>query len=1431
MKRISLLFLAFVCSVFLFGQMSGTKSIPGDFTTIAAAVAELNFQGVGSGGITFNVAAGHAESVDAPITVTATGTSSNPIVFTKSGAGSNPLVTRDDAGTLATAVAGGAGDAIIRLEGTDYFTWNQINLAASKQGIEYGFMTHKPDGGNGCRNISILNSVITMTKGTSAYVTGIYISNGPSALNSATGVTVTGAPGMNSHIVISGNTVKNVHTGIHCRGSASQMFPDEEFNVGQYNNGNVIENFGGGSTSLTHGIIISFISNVLVNSNEVDNQSAHAGAYYGIYFNNVKGFVDCSYNTITVNNISTTFSNIYCIYINSSPNSINLESNTFAAYPITSTGNFSYIYCNGSAGYTYISENGNYGGFSKSSGTTYCIYVDGGGSISGEEFISNNQFTSMTLNSGTSEFYGIYTNSFSPLMSAREVSGNLIEGLVNNGTGNTFGIRVESASGEDYISYNTIQDLTAAGDLTGISFSGQSSNVTNNNINDLVTSGDDLIAIKDVGSDFTHISRNRLFNLASTHSSPLVRGINIGGVSTDNYTSHVYNNYISDLRTPNASKSMALAGIYIDNGHYVNVYYNTILLNASSTGSLFGTAGIYATTSVVLDMRNNIIVNISTPNGASGYTAAYRRSSNTNLSSYSILSNCNNLFAGTPGPNRLIFYDNSNAIQTLEAYKIYLSTRDGSSISELPPFVNSVTPPFNLHLQTGIPTQCESGGVPIASPITVGFDFDFNARNSTTPDIGADEFSGVKTDLMAPAIALTPLTNTAGTGNRTLRATIIDASVVPVNGAGLPVLYWRINGGAYTGVQAIPAGANKYDFTFGGGVSINDQVQYFIAAQDLSGTPRIGSYPYGGAGFSANPPACTTPPANPLSYSIKDGISGTVTLPEDYPSLTGSNGLFAAINNKIVTGNITAIVNNDLYEDGSNLLLEWLEDGAGSYTLTIQPGSPENKRIIGNYGNFEGGLILLLGADRVTFDGRFNGAGNYLSFLNTSSTQSTSVFHISSDGFGDGCTDITIRNCNISGGSNILSTAYGIFAGDNILAGSSGPGNHRLWIIDNVITKCFQAIHVIGQLPMGKNEDLIISGNVIGSEIEEHYVSNRGIEVAYAVDPEISNNKIFNLKSLISGNDVVGIKVGSHVANPSITGNIIYGLSTTPSPGYGAHGISMYSINATTNNITIANNLIYDLSTIGNGNSTLDNPIGIWISGGFDYNIYHNTVSLSGSFTDDSEAHLSSALYVTSASGLDIRNNILANSMTGITGTHCTAIRTTSTTTFQNIDHNNYFVSGPNGYLAHNGTLISTLSGWQAFTGKDSSSITADPLFINDSLELSSPWSPAIGAAAPVGITADLQGNARHPVHPSIGAYDYLPAITWLGNTSAWNAGSNWNRNVVPDDSYHVIIPTSPVGGNFPLVPTGVFQCHSLHLESGSSLNIQGQLEVKSAGQ
>ncbi len=97
-KTLFTLAIALIVSATSFAQLTGVKTVGtgGDYPTLAAAIAALNTSGVGTGGVTFNVAAGHTETFASPTAghiTTLTGSASNPIVFQKSGTGNNPLIT------------------------------------------------------------------------------------------------------------------------------------------------------------------------------------------------------------------------------------------------------------------------------------------------------------------------------------------------------------------------------------------------------------------------------------------------------------------------------------------------------------------------------------------------------------------------------------------------------------------------------------------------------------------------------------------------------------------------------------------------------------------------------------------------------------------------------------------------------------------------------------------------------------------------------------------------------------------------------------------------------------------------------------------------------------------------------------------------------------------------------------------------------------------------------------------------------------------------------------------------------------------------------------------------------------------------------------------------------------------------------------------
>ncbi len=472
-------------------------------------------------------------------------------------------------------------------------------------------------------------------------------------------------------------------------------------------------------------------------------------------------------------------------------------------------------------------------------------------------------------------------------MPTKTVTGNTF----TNWTGGTSAIigTVVSFSGAANVSNNVVSNITGAGQITGISSASGGStaadNFSQNTVHTLSSSGASVVTgIVSSSATLRNIFRNKIYNFENTNAAGTVSGITVSGGTTTN----VYNNLIGDLRAPALNATNSLFGINISGGTTVNADFNTVYLNATSTGANFGSSALNASSTPTFTMRNNVLVNTSTAAGT-GLTVAYRRSSTT-LSTYANASNNNDFFAGTPSATNAIYNDGTNSDQTLAAYKSRVTPRDSASITENPNFVSTTGANTNfLHISTATPTQLESGGIPVSG---ITNDFDGQTRNVPMPDIGADEFTGTAIDLNPPAISYTAVGNTTSTTNRVITATITDLSGV-ATGANSPRIYFRKNGGAYFSTQcggSSPTYTCTIDYSLFGGVVTSDVINYFIVAQDTNG--NVGANPGGGfVATSIN--NVTSPLTTPNAYAVVAAFASSVNVGagETYTSLTNTDGI------------------------------------------------------------------------------------------------------------------------------------------------------------------------------------------------------------------------------------------------------------------------------------------------------------------------------------------------------------------------------------------------------------------------------------------------------------------------------------------------------------------------------------------------------------
>lgn len=1366
-------------------QLTGTKTIPGDYATIAAAVTDLNTAGVGPGGVIFNVVAGHTEATATGIDITATGTAGNTILFQKSGVGANPKVTRTDAGANATSAFGGMGDGIIKMNGTDYITFDAIDLEATDQGIEYGYYTSKPSGTDGSQFLTIKNCVITMTKGTSAFVTGIHIGNGSTSLSSATGVTVSDASGSNANVLITGNTIRNVHAGIYVRGGSASAYYETGLVIGQSGQGNTIENFGGGSASTTYGVYMIYQSGPVVSYNTIDNAggggSSHNSTLYGIMYSTGSGDVVGSNNTITLSNSSTS-SATYGIYSGTTVASENFSSNSFGDWNLSSTGSVYLIYASSAtAGAKTITNNTITGTINRTgaSGSVYGYY-NNGSPTSGTETISGNNFSNISL-AGTSSFYGI--NSTTASGHSQLIFGNTISN-VSGGSGTRYGINVGFANTRNVYG-NNIFNIAGDGTVYGI---GNGSG----------------------GATELNIHGNKIYALSSTSTgttSGLVTGILVSSGSSG-AAANIFNNLVGDLTAPSAAGTDAIRGISSTSSTAttnVNIYYNSIYLEASSTGANFGTSGIFHTgsttaTTAALTLRNNLVINKSVPAGT-GLTVAYRRSS-TSSANFIAASNNNIYYAGTPGAANLIFSDGTNNFSALVDYKIFISSlgADQQSETENVPLQSTTgSSPDFLKFNTLVVNEAESG----AENIT-GFTSDFagNTRQGnpgyagtgTKPDVGAWELEGTQpTCSGAPASSNTIASQNPGcqgqplvlsldqvylavtyqwqssTDNLSYSDVVGETNETMVVSAPAVTTWYRAriscgpDNTLSTPVQVLihPALAGNYTINNLNPTAGTNYNNFEDAIADLNcrgvSAPVVFNVAVGQVfpGTAQLEITATGTSVNTITFQ-KDGVGVNPKIQRTGTSATNEYVLRLTGSDYITFDGI------DLEQSGTSST-DWVEYGLYVTNSSVTDGA--------SYNSFKNGVISLTNTSSAskgvylhtpTTPTAAEGNNNFNRFLNMTVQNSyegyringaTTTFPAEGNEIGtEGGGSSLVQNL---GDGTATGSVYGIYA--------TYQGNFKVrnTEIRNLLPGSTSLAYGIAMQTSSAN-----SGEISNNHI--HNITGggtvTGINMTSVDTADIFNNHIHTLKTTTAtSSDVAGIDVSGTGANVNIYNNRIYNISSDGLTGTVATGIDV----ATGLEYNIYNNMVSNISAPAS-TTTSGGTRGIAVTGGSTgaiARIYHNTVFLND--VAGVAAYTSAGILNSSSTPtLDIRNNIILNkSDISVTGTRVVAFwKTSSTDNVAPTSDNNLYYAGTPGtgnLIFYDGTNSA-----QTITAYNSlGSITpGETLSITENLTLQPivtgilrpdatiPTLVESGGQALALVPSDFEADIRHASTPDLGA-------------------------------------------------------------------------------
>ncbi|HLP54194.1 MAG TPA: T9SS type A sorting domain-containing protein [Fluviicola sp.] len=384
----------------------------------------------------------------------------------------------------------------------------------------------------------------------------------------------------------------------------------------------------------------------------------------------------------------------------------------------------------------------------------------------------------------------------------------------------------------------------------------------------------------------------------------------------------------------------------------------------------------------------------------------------------------------------------------------------------------------------------------------------------------------------------------------------------------------------------------------------------------------------------------------------------------------------------------------------------------------------------------------------------------------------------------------------------ITSTVYlkGIWiAGTNALTVTGNTIQNQLSYITGPMS-CIELNANIG------NGTLNISNNIINGVCNNNATATnvKGILVSNAAGAyTISGNQITNIQGILSGiastTTVVGIEMNT-VGSGTVELNKITQIYNRNTGTTGAFGINLLG----GNNHVIRNNFISDLNQNMSGGysfSPLYCVLGIRINAGTGHQVYYNSVNLSGTLFGTANSDLLTAclaVSLTGSTGMDIRNNVFSNTLSGGTTNlaHVSIHLPSGGTSAMNlIENNNAYFCGSlaSQGIAQVGTTVGTgfytaanfapgattpATNLRAYTStlsvagtNDNASVAstaAVPYTSLSDLHIDNAAPTAIlldATAAPiVSITTDIDGAARNATTPDMGADEFIMPLCSSAN-------------------------------------------------------------------
>lgn len=574
----------------------------------------------------------------------------------------------------------------------------------------------------------------------------------------------------------------------------------------------------------------------------------------------------------------------------------------------------------------------------------------------------------------------------------------------------------------------------------------------------------------------------------------------------------------------------------------------------------------------------------------------------------------------------------------------------------------------------------------------------------------------------------------------------------------------------------------------------------------------------------------TAPTALSGTYTIGSANTNTFKTISDAVS---------ALNQVGISGPVTFLLNDANYNNNTGetfpIIINQFAGTSQTNTVTFKPAPGINARIeafrdavVGAYTPVRA-VFKLNGADNIIFDGSniAGGTTRNLTIVNSAylqnlggannmyavnDSENRAVIWLASASSSNGANNITVKYSNIRQTYKNGDSAYclGIYSGSTAsnlnggnLPGQSATANSNITITGNDFMNVKQGI-LINSSAASPAQNIVIHQNDLGSQNNDETI----VSPAYLNSVQnftYTENSVYNLYRNNTGGDLecAGVIISGNSRNGNISKNNMRNIVRTTTNNKIFAGIILQSTDQNSN-ITVANNFINDVVSLGNGNAKY-NGFGINIATGGGYKIYHNSIRLktNQAFND---RNYSAAIFVDAGTkNLDIRNNILVNEQTAPLTEKFAILIVSTGTTFTALNYNDYYSNqyighyGPNPNDGNNQNYRVTLSTWQQLVGsnRDINSINVLPGFIsaNDlhidqfnqqNTALSNLGTGAINTTVP----QDIDGQIRNTTTPDMGADEFgaiqLPEPgtnegIYCESSTTWD-GEEWSNGVPTTD-------------------------------------------------